>query len=137
MFDSLKAERLLATIDANHGNEKGRSAAETLTELGNRAVPTLLKCVAIGEQKGKHDVATQREAAAILSRIGGGQVVDGLIDLLNTCQRYDLGAGDTFTLGRGADIRRKNNKTRALAPIDRPQPAFQPFRLLLHTPTTP
>jgi len=131
MFDSLKAERLLTTMDANHTNDKGKAAEQALTEMGNRAVPTLLKCIAIGELKGKHDVATQRFAAAILMRIGGDEAIDGLIDLLNSCQQDNLGATDSFTSGRDADVRRKNNATWALAGIDGAQRAVEPIRLLL------
>jgi HEAT repeat protein len=132
MSDPLDAERVLAVLDKNTvGNEEGRRAKKTLIEMGDHALPTLLKCIAIGEIGGEFNAVTQLEASVILARIGGDQVIHGLIDLLDACARDNLGTKDRFTAGRDADIRRKVNIARALADIDGARGAVEPLRLLL------
>jgi len=137
MSDPLDPERVLAVLDKNPGgNEEGRRARKTLIEMGDRAVPTLLKCIAIGEIGGEFNAATQAEAGMILARIGGDQVIDGLIGLLDACIRDNLGTKDRFTAGRDADIRRKVNIAEAFADINGAQRAVESLRLLLRDRST-
>jgi HEAT repeat protein len=119
-------------LDENHGNQEARIAKATLIKMGDRAIPTLLKCISCRKIAGEFTVATQVEASVILARIGGDQAIDGLINLLDACLRDDLGLKPWSATGREADVRRKVNIARAFAGIEGAARAAEPLHLLRH-----